>query len=164
MISMIPKAVQRVDAALPVENVRTMLDHLTSTLGLDRLVTLLSVGFAGVAMALSAIGLYGLLSFMVAQRRREIGIRIAVGADKGQISHLVLARVWKMIAIGSIVGLFVGEAFGHLTRSLLFGVAAQQPLVLLVAGAGTSVIALIAAYIPARRAASVDPVVALRYE
>ena len=164
VLSLITAAVQRVDATLPVENLRTMSDQLSSTLGLDRLMTVLSVGFAGLAMALSAIGLYGLLSFMVAQRRREIGIRIAVGADSGQITRLVLVRVWRMIAIGASAGVFVGVAFGQVTRSLLFGVAGQQPLVLVAAAVGTSVIAFVAAYIPARRAARVDPLVALRYE
>jgi putative ABC transport system permease protein len=164
VITMITPAVQRVDTTLPVENLRTMPDQLTSTLGLDRLMMVVSVGFAALAMVLSAIGLYGLLSFMVAQRRREIGIRIAVGADKRQITRLVLARVWRIIVIGSAVGGFIGVSLTQVTRSLLFGIVGQQPLVLAAAAVGTSVIALVAAYIPASRAASVDPLVALRYE
>jgi putative ABC transport system permease protein len=164
LVSMIPAAVRRVDPALPVENLRTMPDQLTSTLGLDRLMTLLSTGFAGLAVLLSAVGLYGLLSFLVAQRRREIGLRIALGANTAQIRRLVLSRVWRLTTAGLMLGLFIGLALSQLTRSLLFGIDGQQPLVLAAAAIGALITALLAAYVPARRASRLNPLVALRYE
>jgi predicted lysophospholipase L1 biosynthesis ABC-type transport system permease subunit len=164
LVLTIPIAVRRVDGTLPVENLRTMADQLRSTLNLDRFVTVLSVGFAGLATLLSAIGLYGVLSFTVAQRRREIGVRMALGADAGRIGGLILARVGQMTAIGAVIGIFAALALSQLARSLLFGIAGQQPLVLAGAAICTAIIALAAGAIPTRRATRVDPLVALRYE
>jgi putative ABC transport system permease protein len=164
VVSMIPAAVRRVDGTLPVENLRTMTDQLKSTQNLDRFVTALSAGFAGLATMLAAIGLYGVLSFTVAQRRREIGLRMALGADAGRIGRLILARVGRMTLVGAVLGLVAAVALGQLARSQLFGVEGLQPLLLVAAAACTSVIAFGAGVIPAWRAARVDPIVALRTE
>jgi predicted permease len=162
--SMIPAAVRRVDGTLPVENLRTMKDQLKSTQGLNRLVTALSAVFAGLATMLAAIGLYGVLSFTVAQRRREIGLRIALGADAGRIGRLILGRVGRMTLVGAALGLFAALVLGRLARSQLFGVEGLQPLLLCAAATCTSIVAFAAGAIPAWRAARVDPMVALRTE
>lgn len=164
LVSMIPPVVARVDGMLPVENLMTMTDQLGTTLGLDRFITTLSSAFALLATALAAIGLYGLLSYTVAQRTREIGLRMALGANGGHIQRLIFARVGRMTAIGALIGLVAAVGLGRLARSLLFGLDGSEPIVMAYAAACVALIALGAGAIPARRAARVDPMTALRTE
>jgi ABC-type antimicrobial peptide transport system permease subunit len=141
-----------------------MADQLKTTQNLDRFVTVLSAAFAILATLLAAIGLYGVLSFTVAQRRREIGLRMALGADGGRIGRLVLARLGRMIFVGAVVGLFAALALGQLARSQLFGVEGLPPFLFAGAAICTTAIALVAGAVPAWRAARVDPMAALRHE
>src|SRR5262249_3648898 len=124
----------------------------------------LTGGFAVLATVLAAVGLYGVLAFNVARRTREIGIRMALGADSGQVRLLVAREVGMMLLTGTVAGLGVAAASAKLVTAFLYG---MKPWDLLVYGAAAGVlwlVALGAAYIPSRRATSIDPLVALRYE
>ena len=116
------------------------------------------------AALLGCVGIYGVLAFLVVQRTREIGIRIALGAMRGDIGRLVLREAVVLVAIGVAIGVPAAYGLGRLMDSMLYGVSAGQPLMLLAGPALMAVVALAAAYIPVRRATRVDPMVALRYE
>src|SRR5207244_3738669 len=138
--------------------------QLTSTQHLDRFMRVMSTGFAALALMLAAIGLYGVLSFTVTQRRGEFGVRMALGADRLRIARLVMARVGAMILVGGAAGLIAALQLGQLARSQLFSVEGTEPVVLLGAVICTALVALAAGALPAWRATRVDPVVALRAE
>src|SRR4030095_15041607 len=164
LVSTIPSTIRRVDASLPVENLRTLQEQMTLTLGLDRFLTAMSVGFALLATLLAAIGLYGVVSFTVTERTKEIGLRIALGAETTRIGRLVLARVGWITLVGTGVGLFAAVALSQLARSQLFGVDHADSALLGAAALCISGIAFIAGLLPTWRAVSVDPLVALRTE
>jgi len=130
----------------------------------ERLLSFLTGAFAGLATLLAAIGLYGVLAYNVSRRTREIGIRMALGAEAGHVRGLVVREVAVMIAIGTGVGLALAAGAGLLIRSQLYGLPYWDPSVYASAAAVLWIVALAAAYIPARRATRVDPMVALRYE
>jgi ABC-type antimicrobial peptide transport system permease subunit len=129
-----------------------------------RFLTFLLVLFAGLAVLLAAIGIYGIMSYTVAQGTREIGIRVALGAQSRDLFQMVLGRGLRLTLIGIILG--VAGAFGltRLMSNLLFGVSATDPLTFMGVAVLLVIVALLASYIPARRATKVDPLVALRYE
>jgi ABC-type antimicrobial peptide transport system permease subunit len=120
--------------------------------------------FATAAFLLSVVGLYGVIAYSVAQRTREIGVRMALGAERGAIHRLILREAGRLTAFGVVVGLVCSLAAAGLLRSLLFGVRSWDASMLLGAAAVLAIAALLASYIPARRAASVNPVEALRAE
>jgi putative ABC transport system permease protein len=157
-------AVWAVDAERPVAFIRTM-DQLMEENIADRTrpMTLLGI-FAGLALVLACIGVYGVLAYSVAQRTREIGVRMALGARPRDVTGMILGRGLKLSAIGLIAGAALAGALGVLLRSLLFGVRPAAPLVYAGTAASLIVVALAACVIPAQRAARVDPVVALRDE
>jgi putative ABC transport system permease protein len=124
---------------------------------------LLSV-FAGSALLLAAIGIYGVVGYAVAQRTREIGIRIALGADRRDILKLIVGQGMVLIVIGAGIGLVLALAATQLLKSLLFGVSATDPFTFVPVVVGLVGVALLASYLPARRAMKVDPLIALRYE
>ena len=152
------------DAEVPIGRVRSMDDVLHASLQIQQFVmTLLSV-FGALALMLAAVGVYGLLSFMVAQRTHEIGVRMAIGAQAGDVMRLVIRRALALALIGVVIGLVGARALTHVLASQLFGVAATD-LATFVAVAGTlMLVALAASYLPARRATRVDPMIALRSE
>jgi ABC-type antimicrobial peptide transport system permease subunit len=121
-------------------------------------------GFAAVAFLLSAIGLYGVVAYSVSQRTREIGVRMALGAQRGSVYQLVLKEAGWLTALGIVIGLACSVAAARLMRGLLFGVASWDAPTLVAVALVLGVAALLASYVPARRAASVDPVRALRAE
>jgi predicted permease len=160
----IQEAVHGVDSNQPVHDFRTMDTRVRASLGPQRFaVTLLGV-FAGIALLLAAVGLYALISFSVAQRTRELGIRIALGAGSSDVLRLVVGQGMRMVGVGLAIGLTAALALNYLMRSLLYGVRAGDPLTYLGVAAGLAAVALLACYLPARRAMRVDPIVALHYE
>ena len=131
---------------------------------LDRMISTLSAAFAGLATLLAAVGLYGVLAYSVAQRTREIGVRMALGADGGRVSGMILRQVGVMALIGGVVGIAGALALGRWARSLLFELQGHDPVVVALATVVLVLIALGAGYLPARLASKIDPMQALRYE
>ena len=131
---------------------------------LDRMISILSSAFALLATLLAGVGLYGVLSYSVAQRTREIGVRMALGADGARVRRLVMRQVGVMLLIGGVIGIVAAVGLGRAARSLLFELQAHDPVVMLVAVVVLACVAVAAGFIPARRAALVDPMNALRYD
>jgi predicted permease len=160
--------VRRVVATLapnvPVRELKTMRQQIEENVGAERLLSILTGSFAGVATLLAAIGLYGVLAYDVARRTREIGIRMALGARVAQVRGLVFRQVALTLAIGTSAGLVAAVAAGRLLQAALFGTAPWDPVVYGCALAVTVLMALAAAHVPARRASAVDPMIALRDE
>jgi predicted permease len=156
--------VRQMDANLPVYDLKTMERIVDEDLFSARMVAVLSASFAGLAGLLAALGIYGVLAYVVVQRTREIGIRMALGAVAGHVRLMILREVGLMVLIGAAVGLPAAYGLARLSESLLFGVHAGDPAVYAVGLGLIGLIALAACFIPARRATRVDPLVALRYE
>jgi ABC-type antimicrobial peptide transport system permease subunit len=160
----IRRAVAGIDPELPLFSVKTMSERTQEALVSRRVPLLLALGFAGVALFLCAVGVYGVLAYQVAQRTREIGIRMALGGTARAISRLVLAESGRMLALGFVVGLAGAFAAGRAMRTLLYGVQPMDPMVLAAVTAVLAAVALVAALVPARRAQRVDPAVVLAAE
>jgi predicted permease len=163
-LSNIPKVLARLDANLPVENLRTLPQQVRENVFLDRFISVLSASFACLATLLAAVGLYGVLAYTVSQRTREIGLRMALGAAPARVRWMVLRQVGVMVAIGGAIGLGAAIGLGLLAQSLLFELKGSDPVVLVAAAVSLSLVALAAGFIPAHRASQVDPMSALRYE
>jgi putative ABC transport system permease protein len=158
------KTVWDVDRDQPVSNVNTMEGVLSESIARQRFSTLLLGVFAGVALVLAAVGIYGVMSYTMAQRTREIGIRMALGAQKWDVLKLAVGQGLKLVAVGVGLGLAGALALTRVMSSLLFGVSATDPATLATISLVLVAVALLASYIPARRASRVDPLIALRYE
>jgi predicted permease len=164
LASALLKTVQSADANLPVFDMKTLDQQVDEIAFSERLLTFFSLCLGLLAALLAAIGLYGVMAYMVAQRTREIGIRMALGATQKNVAWLVLREIVRISAAGLGIGLVAAFGLGKLIESQLFGVKASNPLVFLTSAVLLSVVALLAGWLPARKAASVDPMVALRYE
>jgi len=164
MLPVISRVVKGLDPDLPVEELRTMPEQIRDNIFLDRFVTLFATTFALLATLLAAIGLYGVLSYTVAQRTREFGVRMALGAAPARVRSMVLWQVGKMTLIGGGVGLVAAIVIGRVAQSLLFRLQGNDPVVLLLSAVVLSLVALSAGLVPAYRASRLDPVRALRYE
>ncbi len=160
----IRKMVQDNDARLSVFAMRTLTAQVDDIVFTDRLVTYFSLALALLAALLAAVGLYGVMAYVVARRTREIGIRMALGATRGNVAGLVLGEIAAIAAVGLVIGLTAAYAVGRVMESLLFGVKASDPIVFVIATVLLLVVAGLAGWLPARSAAGVDPMVALRYE
>ena len=160
----IPGLVEHIDPKVPVSNLVTLRRYVTSNTRFDRLMSLLSATFAGLATVLAAIGLYAVLAFNVTQRKRELGLRLALGAEPANLRRLVLAQVGRMAAIGGAIGLVGALALGRVAGAVLFGLSGYDPFVLGTAVGVLAVVVLAASWLPAHRASNVAPMEALRYE
>jgi putative ABC transport system permease protein len=158
----IRREVQSVDPGLPVYNVASMNDLLGRSLAPRRVSAVLVGGFAAVALLLASIGIYGLLAYMVGQRTREIGLRVALGASRSDILRPILARGVALAATGILAGMLISASAASMMASLLYGVRPHDPAVFLLVPSLLLAVAVLASYFPARRAAQVDPIVALR--
>ena len=160
----IRQTIARIDRDLPIMSFKTMPQQIRDNVYLDRMITTLSAAFAALATLLAAIGLYGVLAYSVVQRTKEIGVRMALGADSSSIVRMVLRHVAVMTIVGAAIGAGGAYAIGKGAQSLLFGITARDPLVMVAAASLLALVALAAGSIPALRASRVDPVQALRYE
>ena len=164
LVTAIRREVQSVDPEQPLGNVRTLDALVEGTIAPRRFSMLLASVFACVALVLGAVGLYGVLSYTVAQRSREIGIRMALGAQRGDVHRLVISQGMRLALAGVAAGVLAAVALTRLMSSLLFGVSATDPQTFVSIALLLIVVALAACYLPARRASKVDPLIALRYE
>ena len=153
-----------IDPNLPVEELKTMPQQVRENVFLDRMISILSSAFALLATLLAGIGLYGVLSYSVEQRTREIGVRMALGADGARVRRLVMRQVLWMLLIGGIIGITASVGLGRAARSMLFQLEGHDPTSMAIAVVLLACVALAAGFIPARRAALVDPMHALRYD
>jgi len=157
-------AVKDLDPHLPLYNVKTLEGEIDESLIQERLVTWLSAAFGILATLLTALGLYGVLTFSVARRTREIGIRVALGAQRRDVFKLVMIRGMMLVVVGIVVGVGGSLALARVLETLMFGVKATNLATMIGVSIGLVLVALVACYLPARRATKVDPLVALRYE
>jgi len=160
----VPRVVARLDPNLPVEGIRTLPQQVKDNIFLDRMITTLSASFASLATLLAAIGLYGVLAYTVAQRTREIGVRMALGADAAQVRRMVIRQVARMTLVGGVIGLGAALGLGRVAKSLLYQISGADPFILVGATLVSVLVALGAGYLPALRASKVHPMQALRYE
>jgi ABC-type antimicrobial peptide transport system permease subunit len=157
-------AVAAIDPGVPVSRLATQDELIDRTMGPERLFATLCGALAGFALLLSCVGLYGLLSFNVARRTREIGLRMAIGARPRDVARAVLREAFVLAAIGTGAGVPVALAVARLIRSQLYGVKPTDPLTLVAVALTLGTVALVAAWLPARSAARLDPMLALRHD
>ena len=160
----ITQAVHSVNGQLVLYDSRTMSDIIANSLAEKRFAMALLGVFAALALILSSLGIYGVISYVVGQRTQEIGIRVALGAQASSVSLMVLSQAGKMALLGVAAGLFASLGLGRLIANMLFGINSHDPLTFFGVAILLLVVALAACYIPARRASRVDPIIALRYE
>ena len=164
MAGAIKRAVAELDPAQAVLDARSMDQLVYDSVAQPRFQVTLVGLFAALALMLAVVGLYGVIAYLVAQRTQEIGIRIALGAQRRDVLRLIVGRGLGLVAAGLVLGVGAALACTHLLRDLLFGVSATDPLVFVSVPLLFAAVALVASWLPARRAASVDPMVALRSE
>ena len=164
LVRSVPALVGELDPNLPVDNLKTLPQQVRENLFLDRMVSILSAAFAVLATLLAAVGLYGVLAYTVAQRTREIGLRMALGATPSRMRYMVLGQVGRMMLVGGTVGIVVSLGLGRVARSLLYEIESTDPFVVGAALLALGAVALAAGFVPARRASRTNPMTALRYE
>ena len=164
MLATVPVVMRKLDASLPLGDIKTMDVQVRENVAQDRLISTLSLAFALLATVLAAVGLYGVLAYTVAQRTREFGLRMALGADGGRVRGMVMGQVARMAVIGGVIGLAAAIGVGRLAKSLLFEMEGHDPVVLIAATIALGIVAMGAGFLPALRASRIDPMNALRYE
>ena len=161
LLPAIRREIQAIDSAVPVANVRTFENLIADSVAPRRLSVVLLGVFAGVAVLLANVGIYGLMSFLVAQRTHEIGVRMALGAKRSDVLKLVLARSLKLISAGTVIGLIIAVMSTHTLRALLYSVSAFDAPTFVLVTILLAAVALVASYLPAMRASKADPMIAL---
>jgi putative ABC transport system permease protein len=164
LVRAVTREIHRVDKSQPVADIATMEEITLESIKQERMVTALLASFAGLALALSALGIYGVLSYSIAQRTREIGLRLALGADRGSVLRLVVGSGARLAILGIVAGTAMALILTRLMTGLLYGVRPADPVTFGVVTFVMAATSILACYIPARRATRVDPIVALRYE
>jgi ABC-type antimicrobial peptide transport system permease subunit len=162
--NMIRNEVRQLDSAMPVYSMKTVEGQLDETLMTDRLIAMLSAGFGLLATLLASIGLYGVMAFVVARRRKELGIRLALGAQPGFVIWMVMREVLLLLALGLAVGLPAAMALGRYVATQLYGIKPHDPAIAGGTMALLIVVSAAAGLIPAQRASRIDPILALRHE
>jgi predicted permease len=160
----VPHVMRELDPNLPVDELRTLTEQARQNVFMDRFIGTMSTSFAILATLLAAVGLYGVLAYTVAQRTREIGLRMALGAAPARIRLMILRQVGTMTIVGGILGLLLAIWIGRLAEEILFNMKGRDPVVFVGATITLALVALAAGFIPAHRASKVDPMTALRYE
>jgi predicted permease len=164
LIGAIRKEVQTMDARMPLSSVRTMTEHMTWALWAPNMAATLSLAFGLVALLLAAVGLYSVMAYVVSQRTRELGIRMALGAKRGDVLKMIMSQGLKLSAVGIVIGLVLSLALARVLSAVLIGVGAYDVVTFVAIPGLLVVVAVFACLVPARRATKVDPLVALRYE
>jgi predicted permease len=164
LLRTVPAVIKTLDPNLPIEDLKALPQQIRENVAIDRVISTLSAAFAALATLLAAVGLYGVLAYTVAQRTREIGVRMALGADEGRVRGMVLKQVGLMTVIGGVIGVAAAFGIGRGAGSLLFELKGYDPVVFTIAAATLTLVAFGAGYLPARRASRVEPMQALRYE
>jgi putative ABC transport system permease protein len=162
--STVRREIARLDPDQPISDVRTMDQRIGRSLEARRFSMLLLAVFAAVALALAAIGIYGIIAYAVTERTHEIGVRLALGAQRRDVVSMIVGQGMAMTAAGTAVGIVAALMTARLMTGLLFGVSAIDPLTFVVIPLLVAAVALVACWLPARRATTVDPLVALRTE
>jgi putative ABC transport system permease protein len=157
-------AAREIDPALPVYDVMTMDERLSNSVAARRFNLLLLGGFAALALLLAGVGVYGVISYVVTQRTHEVGIRMTLGAQRADVLRLFIKQGMAMVTLGVALGLLGASALTRLMKGLLFDVSASDPLTFACVALLLSLVALAACYLPARRAARIDPLASLRRE
>jgi putative ABC transport system permease protein len=160
----VQQIVAAIDKDIPVTQVRTMNELMSSELAQPRFAAVLLSAFAGLAVILTIVGLYGVMTYSVSRRTREIGVRMALGAQRDAVLAMVMRDAAILLAAGVVIGIAAALASASVLEGMLYGTGARNPLVLMLVCAAVALAGLAAAYVPAFRAANVDPMVALRYE
>ena len=164
IVAQVRTAVLGLDSNLPIAAVRPMSDVVAASIQTHRLAGLLLGVFAGVALLLSAVGIYGVLSYLVSRRRLEIGVRVAIGAQPADVVRLILARGLGLALAGVVLGCATGAFVARLMATLLYDVGSFDPVTYAAVPVILMGVALVASYLPARRATRIDPIEALRAE
>jgi ABC-type antimicrobial peptide transport system permease subunit len=164
MLPVMREAVEKMDGESVLFDAKSLEEVVADSMAARRFTMVLLGVFAGLALLLSSIGIYGVISYVVGQRTNEIGVRIALGAQQRDVLRLMLGEGMKMALIGVAIGIAVALGLTHLMVNILFGVSATDPLTFLAVATLLVLVALTACWIPARRDTRVDPLVALRYE
>ena len=164
LLAMIPRVAAEIDPDVPVTNLKTMRTSVNENVFVDRLLSMLSAGFAALATLLAGIGLYGVLAYNVTQRTRELGLRLALGARPETVRAMVLKQVGVMASLGAGLGLVAALAVGRVAESVLYGLSGSDPFILAAATAVLAVVVLAGSWLPAQRASHIAPTEALRQE
>lgn len=160
----VQRLVSQMDKDIPVTRIRTMRELMSTELNEPRFAMVLLSSFAGLALLLTIVGLYGVMTYSVSRRTREIGVRMALGAPRTSVLTMVLRDAAILLISGITLGALCTLASASILQSMLYGARPRDPIVMALVCIGVGTVGLVAAYIPARRAAKVDPMVALRYE
>jgi putative ABC transport system permease protein len=164
LVGAVRNEVQTLDRSVPISAVKTMSEHLTYALWAPNMAASFSLAFGVVALLLSAVGLYSVMAYIVSQRTREVGIRMALGADRRHVLKMITKQGMWLAGVGVVIGVLLALVLVRVVSSLLIGVSGYDVKIFVIVPVLLAAVALVACYLPARRATKVDPLKALRYE